>query len=203
MSATLADPLAGASLDPTGTVGTWTTGTDGNGNPVFTWDIADCFPGCEMTVAIDFSGEPGVPSYFSLYGEQENDPLVSQTVTNNSQATWLDWHVDVLNATISRTSAPVVKKVAVGADATPWQTQFVHNDGYTDGFGAAWVGGGTSVAPGQRLSVKFTWTPNGQGPVTIRQYPTDTGAFIPEPSSMLALMSGLGSLGIAFIRRRR
>lgn len=168
-------------------------------NPVFIWS-PDCWTNCTLTLDVDFSAAPGGSSYFKLYGEKDSDPLVTQTVLNGSGTNWLDWHVDILNGTIDRNDAPVVHKTE--ANSSNWQIQYLHNVGYTDGFGASWIGGSSSVGTGQHLSVRFRWTPNGQGPVTIRQYPTDTGSFIPEPSSVLALASGLASMGIAFIRRR-
>lgn len=129
---------------------------------------------------------------------------MNQTVLNNTSTAWLDWHVDILNGVIDRTEVnkPVVHKVE--ADSSNWQVQYIHNAGYTDGFGAVWMGGSTSVGTGNSLSVRFTWRPDGSGlPVTIHQYPTSTGEFIPEPSSLLALAGSLSTLGLALYRRKR
>jgi hypothetical protein len=177
----------------------WTVTYEGD-NPVFHWTAA-CWENGEMYLDIEYIGDAGGSTYFKLNGNKDSDPLVSQSTKNGSNTTWLDWHVDVINATIDRVDVPVVHKVGTGDAAANWLIQYTHNDGYSDGFGASWRGGSTSVANGQNLSVRFRWTPTG-GPVTIRQYPTDTGAFIPEPSSVLALASGLASMGLAFIRKR-
>lgn len=199
---TTAQSHATASVDLEQGSGTWVTTYPDGVNPVFTW-CTDCWVGCSTELTLTFNGGAGGASWYALAGEPEGDPLVTQTILNNSQTTWLDWHVDILNGTISRTvDAPTVHKVE--ADASNWQIQYVANPGYTDGFGARWIGGNTAVLPGQRLSIRFRWNPDGSGlPVTIRQYPTDTGEFIPEPSSLIALGTGLSSLGFAFYRRRR
>ena len=192
---------ASASADLQTSTGTWVVSYPDGTNPVFTWST-DSWVDCSTELTLTFNGVVGGSNWYDLAGEPEEDPLVTQTVLNNSQTTWLDWHVDILNGTISRTvDAPLVHKVE--ADASNWQIQFIHNEGYTDGFGARWMGGNTAVLPGQRLSVKFRWAPDGSGlPVSIRQYPTDTGEFIPEPSSLMALGAGLSTFGLAFYRRR-
>ena len=191
---------ASAELNQGESTGTWTTSYDGT-NAIFTWST-DCWVDCTATVSLTFTGGVGGTNWYALAGAPEEDPLVTQTVLNNSQTPWLDWHVDILHGNISRiVDAPVVHKVE--ADASNWQILFAHNEGYTDGFGARWIGGNTAVLPNQRLSIRFRWTADGSGlPITIRQYPTDTGEFIPEPSSLMALGAGLSSLGLAFYRRR-
>jgi hypothetical protein len=192
---------ATGSADLQTSTGNWATSYPDGTNPVFTWST-DSWVDCATELTLTFTGVVGGTSWYDLAGEAESDPLVTQTVLNNSETTWLDWHVDILNGTISRIlDAPVVHKVE--ADASNWQISYVHNAGYDDGFGAKWIGGNTAVGTGQRLSVRFRWTPIVLGqPVTIRQYPTDTGEFIPEPSSLIALGTGLSSLGLAFYRRR-
>lgn len=177
----------------------WQVQYDGD-NPVFIWSDV-CWDNGEMEIALEFYGDTGGDSWFKLQGEKDTDPTITQTVINSSQTTWLDWHVDILHGTIDKgTYAPIVKKVG---SATNWDIAYTHNDGFTDGFGAAWTGGDTSIAPGESLYIKFVWVPNMQGTPSIRQYPTDTGNFIPEPSSMMALAGGLSSMGLAFIRRRK
>lgn len=191
---------ASATLDPLASTGTWTTSYNGT-NSVFTWST-DCWVDCSTELTLTFDGVVGGADWYALAGEADEDPLVTQTVLNNSATPWLDWHVDILNGTISQiVDAPVVHKVE--ADSSNWQIQFGHNAGYDDGFGAKWNGGNTAVGPGNHLSIRFRWSPIVLGsPVTIRQYPTDTGEFIPEPSSLIALGTGLSSLGLAFYRRR-
>lgn len=178
----------------------WTVTYEGE-NPIFTWS-ANSWQSGEMYIDIEYLAGPGAQNWFALSGEKDADPLVTQTTKNGSGTTWLDWHVDILNATIDRVDVPVVHQAGTGVDATNWTTSYTHNAGYTDGFGATWIGGNTSVAPNESLYIRFRWTPTGTGTVTIRQYPTDTGVPIPEPSSMIALASGIASLGFAFLRRR-
>ena len=187
-----------ATLDDPGN--DWTVSYEGD-NPIFEWTPDAWDINCETYLDVEYVGGVGGGAYFKLAGEKEDDPLVVQSTKNGSGTTWLDWHVDVNNAVIDRVDVPVVHKVATGADAANWTIQYGHNDGYSDGFGAVWGGGNTSVANGEYLSVRFRWTPTG-GTVTIRQYPTDTGSFIPEPSSVLALATGLASMGLAFLRKR-
>jgi len=196
-----ADDPPSAELVESGTVGTWQTNYAGS-NSVFTW-TPGCYVDCTATLAISFGGGAGGGAWFELLLPGEEDPLVTQTVFNGSQTTWLDWHVDILHGLISRTTDyPTVHKVE--ADSSNWQIAFLHNPGYTDGFGAKWVGGNTDVEPGKNLSIRFRWSPDGSGlPVTIHQYPTSTGEFIPEPSSLAALSSSLVCVGFAFYRRRR
>jgi hypothetical protein len=193
---------ASASAELISAPGPWETTYVGT-NPVFQWTSTACWPDCEATIEVEFNGLAGGGDWFQLAGPPEQDPLVSQTVLNSSGVTWLDWHVDIRNWLISRTvDAPRVHKVE--ADASNWEISYIHNAGYTDGFGARWIGGNTAVATGQRLSIRFRWSPDGSGlPVAIQQYPTDTGEFIPEPSSLFALVSGLGSFGFALYRRRK
>jgi len=172
------------------------------GNPVFSW-TPECFvgPDCVLNLELQFNGEPGGKSWYKLTGTQELDPVVSQTVLNGSEAVWLDWHVDLLNAVIDRNDGPTVYKVG---ENSPWQIVWTHNPGYTDGFGAVWVGGNSSVANGESLYIRFRWAPDGSGlPVTIHQYPTDTGQPIPEPASFLVLSTGLTSVALTVIRRKR
>lgn len=194
--------VASATAELISAPGTWDVTYVGT-NPVFQWTSTANWPGEEAVIEVGYNGLTGGGDWFRLEGEPENDPLVSQTVLNNSSVTWLDWHVDIRNGTISRiTDAPTVHKVE--ADATNWEISYVHNAGYTDGFGARWIGGNTDVEPTKRLSVRFRWSPDGSGlPVTIHQFPTDTGEFIPEPSSLMALAAGLGTFGAALYRRRK
>ena len=193
---------ASATAELTSFPGTWDVTYIGS-NPVFQWTSTACWPDCEAVIEVDFNGLAGGGDWFRLTGDPELDPLVSQTVLNNSSVTWLDWHVDIKNGTISRTTdAPVVHKVE--ADSSNWEISYIHNAGYDDGFGARWIGGNTDVEPGKRLSIRFRWSPIVLGqPVTIHQYPTDTGEFIPEPSSLMALAAGLGTFGFALYRRRK
>lgn len=175
--------------------------THEQGNPIFSW-TPECFvgPDCVLTIRLKFYGEPGGKSWYELTGTQNIDPVVSQTVLNGSEAVWLDWHVDILNGVISRSDSPTVYKVG---ENSLWQIVWTHNPGYTDGFGAIWVGGNSSVANGESLYIRFRWSPDGSGlPVTIHQYPTDTGQPIPEPTSFLVLSTGLTSVALAIIRRK-
>lgn len=192
---------ASATAELTSAPGTWETTYVGS-NPVFGWTSTDCWPDCEAVIEVEFNGATGGGDWFELAGAQDEDPTVTQTVLNNSGVNWLDWHVDIRNGRIDRTVAPIVHKVQ--ADASNWTIGYIHNAGYTDGFGAVYTGANTIVTPGQHLYIKFKWIPDGSGlPVTIHQYPTEDGEFIPEPSSLLAMVSGLGSLGFAFYRRRK
>jgi len=195
---THAEGSPSAELNTEETVGTWGTSYAGQ-NPIFGWN-SDCWPECTATVSVDFLGNTGGGAWFELSGSQEVDPTVNQSVLNSSGTAWLDWHVDILNGTIDRVAVPVVHKTE--SVSSNWQIAFLHNPGYTDGFGAKWIGDDTDVEAGKHLSIWFKWAPTGTGTVSIRQYPTDTGEFIPEPGSFMALTAGLASLGLAFYRRR-
>lgn len=180
--------------------GTWETTYVGS-NPIFQWTSTACWPECEAEIAIEFNGTAGGGDWFALAGEPDQDPTVTQTVLNNSAVNWLDWHVDILHGVIDWTAPPVVHKVE--ANAANWTIGHVFNAGYTDGFGAVYNSANQIVTPGQHLYIKFKWIPDGSGlPVTIHQYPTEDGEFIPEPSGLLALAGGMGSL-FAFYRRRK
>ena len=182
--------------------GTLTASYDDYGNVTFIWD-KNCFtgPDCTLIIALEFRGRPNGESWFNLTGEKDDDPVVQQTVKNGSQVTWLDWHVDILNGVIDRNDPPIVYKVN---ENSPWQIFWITNPGYTDGFGAVWVGGNSAVGPGESLFIRFRWYPDGSGlPITIHQYPTDTGEPIPEPSSLLTTVLGLMSFGFVASRRKR
>lgn len=124
-----------------------------------------------------------------------SDPDVYQTVRNRTTSRWTDWHVEIVNGII--TDASVKKTGAVDS----WEL-YIWEDG--SGFDA-WIPAGTADTNGignlQNLSVSFTFDiVNGNNPVAIYQYPTDTA--IPEPASLISLLTGIGALGFT-IRRRR
>ncbi|MCX6375581.1 MAG: hypothetical protein NTU88_06035 [Armatimonadetes bacterium] len=123
---------ASAELNLAESTGTWTTSYVGT-NSVFTWST-DCWVDCTTTVSLAFTGVVGGANWYALAGEAESDPLVTQTVLNNSGTPWLDWHVDILNGNISRTvDFPVVHKVE--AVASNWEIQFTLDPTVSDGNG--------------------------------------------------------------------
>jgi hypothetical protein len=119
-----------------------------------------------------------------------------QSVLNNTlEDIWTDWHVEITNATNLR--GIVVYKVGEG---TLWPYE-VYTE--TCGFFAHVISSGPgnpmAVNSGETLYVEFTYDVAGS-PVTATQYPT-TWYPIPEPSSIMALVMGLGALGFGAIRK--
>lgn len=141
---------------------------------------------------------------YELYGEppSPDDPDVSQTVTNFTNKTWTDWHVDIVNGWIVVGSVDVHN---VNVPNPAWTVGYTLIPGYTDrasGFFAEVVPGqGTHVDKFGKLYVFFSYELDGSGQqVSITQYPTDTSQ-IPEPASLAGLLTGLAALGFG-IRRR-
>lgn len=120
------------------------------------------------------------------------DPIVNQVFRNRTQSNWTDWHCDLTNGTITPGSVVVKNN---GVPDPGWVITYTET-----GFFAETVSGsGTYVAPLGTLSVYFEYL--GSGTVTFSQYPTTTSP-IPEPASIVALMSGLVAMGFG-IRRRK
>lgn len=143
---------------------------------------------------------------YEIYGDppSPDDPDVSQTITNFTNRTWTDWHVDIVNGWIVVGSADV-HNVAVPSPA--WTVTYNLIPGYTDrasGFFAEVVPGqGTHVNKFGKLYVFFSYELDGSGQqVSITQYPTDTSQ-IPEPASLAGLVTGLAALGIGIRRKAR
>lgn len=133
------------------------------------------------------------------------DPRVRQTVVNNTESDiWTDWHVRITNGKNLR--GMIVYKV--GTPNLSWVIDPMLTWPNGDlGFFAHVVTTGDpnnpmAVRPNDQLYVEFIYDVNVSGtPVTIEQYPTNDYA-IPEPSSILALMAGMGSFGL-LIRRKK
>jgi hypothetical protein len=125
-----------------------------------------------------------------------SDPRLSQYILNQSEDTWTDWHVEIVNGANLRGI-----KVWDSVELTPWVIEI-----YTDklGFFAHVTTSGNpnnpmAILPGETLFVEFSYDVAGS-PVTVTQYPT-TWYPIPEPASMMALLMGIGAFGLGAIRR--
>jgi len=133
------------------------------------------------------------------------DPRVRQTVVNNTENDiWTDWHVRIANGKNLR--GMIVYKL--GTPNLSWAVDPILTWPNGDiGFFAHVTttgdpGNPQAVRPDDQLYVEFIYDVNVAGtPVTIEQYPTADYP-IPEPSSILALVAGLGSFGFA-IRRKK
>jgi hypothetical protein len=128
----------------------------------------------------------------------QEDPRVRQNVLNNTQTdVWTDWHVDIVNGKNLR----AISVYKAGQIATPWLWEISTSP---LGFFAHLVSTGLpnnpmAVNPGETLYIDFTYDVD-VVPVSITQYPT-TWYPIPEPSSILALLAGVGTLGLSALRR--
>ncbi|MFA5864938.1 MAG: PEP-CTERM sorting domain-containing protein [Phycisphaerae bacterium] len=179
-------------------------------NTSYTWDNSS-FSGnnpCTLDPIISWklgNDEFGKALPFVMQGTlPETDPLFTQTITNNTTQTWLDWHVDIRNGTIDKLYDIVVyKKTSAGVQVSPnWDYgRDVYNAGFDDGFGAVYNGSTTAVAPGDKLFVRFRWTAAAEGTPQISQYPTYDGNYIPEPATIIFLMIGLVAFGLKSRKR--
>lgn len=128
------------------------------------------------------------------------DPRVRQNIKNNTLGdVWTDWHVDIVGGENLRNV--VVYKVG---ENTLWQWEY-NPSGV--GFFSHLISTGDpenpmAVHPGDWLYVEFTYDQSGPDAAIITQYPTTTYP-IPEPASMMALLMGVGTFGLAAIRRAR
>jgi len=123
------------------------------------------------------------------------DPIVNQVFRNRTQNNWTDWHCTLTNGTITAGSVKVYNESFGDNPLTNWNITYTAN-----GFFAETISGsGTYVGPMGTLHVYFEYI--GSGNVTFSQYPTTTSP-IPEPASIVALMSGLVAMGFG-IRRRK
>ena len=117
-------------------------------------------------------------------------PYADETIRNLSQVTWTDWHVSLLNGVVTQ-----ARVSQVGGDA--WTVVLKEDNSGFDAFAANTP---TSlVAPNQQLHVWFEYSPVGSESVQITEYPT----FVPEPSSIFALLTGLAGLGLGIRRWTR
>jgi hypothetical protein len=126
------------------------------------------------------------------------DPRVRQNVLNNTlEDIWTDWHVDIVNGKNLR--GIYVYKVGEG---TFWQYELLPVGlGFFAHVTSAGPGNPMAVNPSETLYVEFTYDVDILGqPVTITQYPT-TWYPIPEPSSIMALLAGMGAFGFTALRR--
>jgi len=182
-----ADPLP----DTTTWMRQWTTnewGLDTSTMIPYLNITSDWAPGyeCDGEVVLRLEGEvPSVPTICT------NDPDVHQVIRNLTPKTWTDWHVSLTNGTIV---SAVVKKV----DGSVWDLD-VFNDG--TGFDSYTALSDGRVQSGEQLDVWFRFNVDGPGDVTIDEYPTTQ--YIPEPSSLVALMAGFSAVGISMRRRAR
>ena len=120
------------------------------------------------------------------------DPIVNQLFRNRTQNLWTDWHCDITGGSIVPGSVQVYND---GVQTPPWTITYT-----ATGFKAETVSGsGTYVGYLGLLHGYFEYV--GTGTVTFSQYPTTT-APIPEPASMIGLISGLAALGFG-IRRKK
>lgn len=143
-------------------------------------------------------------SRFLLYGEapSPDDPDVDQTIKNRTTARWTDWHVEIVGGEI--TAATVNKVNSDGTIGASWDVYLEQNgQGITNGFYAEvpfLTAQTNGIYKNDFLHVFFSFNVlPGASNVEIYQYPTTTA--IPEPGSMLALLSGLGAFGVALRRR--
>lgn len=190
--------------------GTWVENHE-NGNPVYMWsdDCWDTDPEYAssnmLSVEIDFGAMPNGDPYIGLQGERDTDPILRETITNSSGATWYQWRVSIFNGVIDRVDRPSVHNVATGADGANWTIAWAPltiREPMVDWFTVTSTGEGSSIASGESLSVRFRWAPLSPF-VSIGQYPVGASVpVVPEPSSVLALTSALASLGLPLIRRR-
>jgi len=133
---------------------------------------------------------------WSLGGQKDGDPIISETVRNFTTDVWSDWHIIVHNGIIRQDgSARIYRSSPAGPD---WLLSFgTVPDGTTL----------TGIAPGphatvgqyQVLSIYFVFDPTGAGPVSIDEWPTTD--YIPEPASLFTLAAGVAGFGLT-IRRR-
>jgi hypothetical protein len=139
----------------------------------------------------------GNSTVYELYGAPPgNDPDVSQIVRNRTQVKWTDWHVDLINGTYVANSAVVFNVQR----SNPHWVVLPSETG--KGFVAHVISGmNTQVNNMEQLSVFFSYTVDDPGQsVSITQYPTNDYP-IPEPGTILSLVSGC--LAFGFFARRR
>lgn len=119
-----------------------------------------------------------------------NDPDVYETVTNSTPVPWTDWHVDITNGIIEEAT---VRKI----NGPSWFVDVAADGSGFDAYTALQSG---RVSPGEDLDIWFRYTVAGSGDIVIDEYPT-TG-YIPEPSSLVALLSAVAAMGLGVIKRK-
>ncbi|MCX8052796.1 MAG: PEP-CTERM sorting domain-containing protein [Armatimonadetes bacterium] len=133
----------------------------------------------------------------------EGDPRIRQTIVNNTQDTWTDWHMTIVNAYNLR-GIKVYDTAHSGNPSLWWTIEDLQG---AMGFFAHVTTTGDpnnpqAIHPGQSLYVEFTYDVAVQGQVRVTQYPT-TWYPIPEPASIMTLLAGIGAMGFGAIRRAR
>lgn len=153
--------------------------------PVLTLNNLDWTAGTDGAAILRLSGEVPATTLSCTNG----DPYVDETITNHTPVIWTDWHVTITNGIIREAK---VQKV----DGNSWVVTIAQDGSGFDAVTALPTG---RVNTSEQLSVWFRFDLTGAGDVSIDEYPTTE--YIPEPSSLMALAMGLGTLGF-FVKRR-
>jgi|GEM_PF-1781831 len=118
-------------------------------------------------------------------GDVVNVVRIKQVVTNNTNENWSDFHV----------------KLDGGDFYKKWYLQGGWSASQSDSMFDFYANGGPKVAPGGIFTdgIEFVLFPdaNGNATFTLTKWPT-----IPEPASMLAMLTGMVGF-VGFIKRRR
>ncbi|MCE5199523.1 MAG: PEP-CTERM sorting domain-containing protein [Armatimonadota bacterium] len=134
------------------------------------------------------------------------DPRIRQTILNQTNDTWTDWHVKVLGGSNLR-DISVIKTYDVGSQTNPnipWTIVILNcSDGVEFMAHLETTGNPNNPAAvrnGDKLYVDFSYDAL-SGSAQVIQYPTTNWA-IPEPSSIMALIAGISCVGLGSLKRR-
>jgi len=119
-----------------------------------------------------------------------NDPDIHEITENNTPVAWTDWHVTITNGVILDADVTKVSGPAWVVTINPDGSGFEAHTALTDG----------RIYIGQRLDIWFRYEATGEGNVAIDEYPTTT--YVPEPSSLMALLAAFGAIGIGGLKKR-